>query len=153
MKAHLRPKVTDRVVDTESGEVLDEKTISYIIESEKEFYMTYCKVLGILKDMKLGEIKTLAWMVSHTTFNDNTVVLTGGIKRKIAEDMAISESAVNNALAPLVAKGILYRSEDVKIRRDAIYYINPEYYWKGSMENRRKMLKLVLELQEKRDKI
>ena len=153
MKAHLRPKVTDRVVDTESGEVLDEKTISYIIESEKEFYMTYCKVLGILKDMKLGEIKTLAWMVSHTTFNDNTVVLTGGIKRKIAEDMAISESAVNNALAPLVAKGILYRSEDVKVRRDAIYYINPEYYWKGSMENRRKMLKLVLELQEKRDKI
>lgn len=150
MKTHLRPLITDRIIDSDTGEVMDEKTVHYIIENEKEFFLTYCKVLGLLKNMKLGEIKTMAWIVSHTTFNDNTVVLTGGIKRIIASDMGISVSVINNSLAPLVEKGILYRNSDAKDRRDAIYYINPEYYWKGTQENRQKMLRLVLELTEKR---
>lgn len=143
-KTHLKNRITDRVI-SEDGEVLDEKTINYIVENEKDFYITYCKVLGLLKDMKLGEIKTLAWLVSTSHFNNNMVVVTSGVKKKIAQEMDISISAVNNALAPLVEKEILYRDSDSGNRRDGVYYIHPEYYWKGSLAERKKMLRIALE--------
>ena len=145
-KTHLRTKITDRDIDTDTGEVLDEKTISYLVENDKDFYVTYCKVLGLLKDMKLGEIKTLAWLVSTSHFNNNMVVVTSGVKEKIAKDMGISVSAVNCALAPLVEKNILYRDEDSSKRRDGVYYIHPEYYWKGSLVERKKVLRIALEM-------
>lgn len=145
-KTHLRKLTTDRIIDAGSGEQLDEKTIHYIVENEKDFYITYCKVLGLLKGMKLGEIKTLAWLVSTSHFNNNMVVVTSGVKKKIASEMDISISAVNNALAPLVEKNILYRDTDSSSRRDGVYYIHPEYYWKGSLAERNKMLRIALEL-------
>lgn len=143
-KTHLKTRITDRVID-EGGQVLDEKTVSYVVENEKDFYMTYCKVLGLIKDMKLGEIKTLAWLVSNSHFNNNMVVVTGGVKEKIAADMDISVSTVSNSLKPLVKKKILYRGNDVNAKRDAVYYIHPEYYWKGSLAERKKMLRIALE--------
>ncbi len=150
-KAHLKRKITDRVID-ENGVVLDEKTISYLVENEKDFYITYCKVLGLLKDLGLGEIKTLSWLVSNSSFNNNMVVVTSGVKKKIAEEMGISANTVNNALGPLVEKEILYRDTDSGNRRDGIYYINPEYYWKGSLAERKKMLRIALELKKDKDK-
>lgn len=145
-KSFLKTRITDRIIDTETGEQLDEKTVSYIVENEKDFYITYCKVLGLLKDMKLGEIKTLAWLVSTSHFNNNMVVVTSGVKQKIANDMDISVSAVNCALAPLVEKNILYRDSDSSSRRDGVYYIHPEYYWKGSLTERNRVLRIALEL-------
>lgn len=147
-KTHLRPRLTDRDIDTDTGEVMDEKTIHYIVENEKDFFITYCKVLGLLSGMKLGEIKTLAWLVSTSHFNNNMVVVTSGVKKKIALDMGISISAVNNALAPLVEKDILYRDSDSSSRRDGVYYIHPEYYWKGSLAERNKMLRIALEMKK-----
>ena len=145
-KSHLRTKLTDRVVDADTGELMDEKTIHYIVENERDFYITYCKVIGLLKDMKLGEIKTLAWLVSTSHFNNNMVVVTSGVKKKISEDMDLSISAISKALAPLVEKGVLYRDGDADKRRDGVYYIHPEYYWKGSLAERKKMLRIALEL-------
>lgn len=144
--AHLRRKITDRVVDLDSGEVVDEKTIRYVVENEKDFYITYCKVLGLLRGMKLAEIKTLAWLVSNTSYNSNMVVVTSGVKLKISKEMDISPSAVNNALLPLVEKGILYRDLDRGSKRDGVYYIHPEYYWKGSLAERNRMLRIALEM-------
>lgn len=145
VKTHLRTRITDRTIN-EDGEVLDEKTVSYLVENERDFFMTYCKVLGLLKDMKLGEIKTLAWLVSNSHFNSNMVVVTGGVKQKIALEMGVSVSTVNNAMGPLVEKKILYRDPNSNKSRDGVYYIHPEYYWKGSLAERKKVLRLALEL-------
>lgn len=145
VKTHLRTRITDRTIN-EDGEVLDEKTVSYLVENERDFFMTYCKVLGLLKDMKLGEIKTLAWLVSNSHFNSNMVVVTGGVKQKIALEMGVSVSTVNNAIGPLVEKKILYRDPNSNKSRDGVYYIHPEYYWKGSLAERKKVLRLALEL-------
>lgn len=146
--ASLRRKISDRFFDTETGEQIGEKTIDYLVENEKDFYITYCKVLGLMGDMKLGEMKTLAWLVSNSHFNNNMVVVTSGVKEKIAKEMEISVSAVNNSLQPLVSKGILYRDSDKGGRRDGVYYINPEYYWKGNISERNKVLKVVLGMQK-----
>lgn len=142
--ARLKTRITERVVDMGSGEIVDEKAIQYLAENEKEFYITYCKVLGLFKDMRLGEIKTLAWLVSNSHFNNNMVVVTSGVKKKISEDMGISVGAVNNALTPLVKNGILYRDADSSERRDGVYYISPEYYWKGDLRERKRALRIVL---------
>lgn len=142
--AKLLTKITERTIDTDTGEVIDEKSLQYLAENEKEFYITYCKVLGLFKDMKLGEIKTLAWLVSNSHFNNNMVVVTSGVKKKISNEMDISIGSVNNSLTPLVKKGILYRDADSSERRDGVYYINPEYYWKGDLKERKKALRIVL---------
>ncbi len=148
-KSYLKSRITDHYINDETGEYMDEKTVSYVVENEKEFYITYCKVLGVLKHLKLGDIKTLAWLVSTSHFNQNMVVVTSGVKKKISEDMDISVSAVSNALPVLVQNKILYRDSDSSSRRDGIYYIHPEYYWKGDLAERKRALRIVLEKEKK----
>ena len=98
-----------------------------------------------MEDMGLGEVKVLAWLVSHLQFNSNMVSIPMGIKSKIASDMGISISSVSNALPKLLKKGILYRDGDNN-GRSSVYNINPEYFWKGDLAERKRKLKYVLEL-------
>lgn len=142
--AKLRKHFSEIRIDSETNEVIDEKVHRYLVDSDTEFYITYCKVLGLMEDMGLGEIKTLAWLVSHLQFNNNMISASVGVKRKIAEDMKISVNSVSNALVKLVKHGILYR-DNKSSGRDAIYFIHPEYFWKGEIAERNRKLKYVLE--------
>lgn len=145
MKPYLKKQTTDRVIDTKTGEVIDEKTHKYLVENNAEFYLTYCKVLGKMEDMGLGEVKTLAWIASNLQFNSNMVCVSMGVKKKIAAEMNIGTNSISNALVKLIKKGILYRDKDSG-GRDAIYYIHPEYFWKGDLTERKKKLKYVLQI-------
>lgn len=140
-------RVLRHIEVTPDGEVMNEKSLSYLIEDDKEFYMTYCKVLGLFNDLGNADMKTLAWLVSNMPFNSNMQVITKGVKEKIAEEMGISVSGVNNALPKLLARKILYRDKDADKGRSAIYFINPEYYWKGDLKERNKMLKVIISQQ------
>jgi hypothetical protein len=142
--ARLKKHYSEISIDSATGEVIDEKVHRYLIDNDTEFYITYCKVLGLMENMGLGEIKTLAWLVSHLQFNNNMISASIGVKRKIAEDMKIGVNSVNNALVKLVKCGVLYR-DDNSSGRDAIYYIHPEYFWKGEVSERNRKLKYVLE--------
>lgn len=143
--AKLKRHHTDSVIDSETGEVIDQKTHSYLVGNNTEFYITYCKVIGLMEDMGLAEVKTLAWLVSNLQFNNNMISVSMGIKKKIATDMGIGISSINNGLVKLVKRGILYRQKDYG-GRDAIYFIHPAYFWKGDVSERNKRLKYVLEV-------
>lgn len=142
--ARLKGLVKQQVIDVSTAEVIDEKSITYIEEDDKEFYMTYCKVLGLMEGFGAGEMKVMAWMIGNMQFNQNKVVITGEIKDDISREMGISVSTISNALTKLLKTGLLYRSEGSQRNRSGVYLINPEYHWKGDLRERQRMLKLVL---------
>ena len=145
-KTHLRKISDEKVIDKDTGELIDSKVHRYIMENDTEFYLTYCKVLGLMEDMGIGEVKTLAWLVNNLQFNNNMVSVSLGVKEKISVEMGVSISSVSNALPKLVKKGILYREECKENSRGAVYYIHPEYFWKGDLAERKRKLKYVLEV-------
>lgn len=141
--ARLQQRHRESVVG-EGGEVLDQTTDTYLVETEKEFFLFYCKAISLFKDLKLVEIKLLAWMLGSCGFNSNRVVITSGVKEAISKEMGIDTQSISNALPKLVKANVLYR--DNNGRRDGVYYIHPEYFWKGDISERNKKLKYVLEL-------
>lgn len=146
--AKLKKKGTDRVISLD-GEVLDEKTIFYLAENDKQFYMTYSKVLSVITKYNLtgSDVKLLAWLAGNMDFNSNRITVTIGTKRIIAKEMDLSTGGISNSLGHLVDSGILYREKGSEKRRDCMYFINPEYYWKGDLSARNRVLKLVLSQQ------
>ena len=97
-KTHLRKISDEKVIDKDTGELIDSKVHRYIMENDTEFYLTYCKVLGLMEDMGIGEVKTLAWLVNNLQFNNNMVSVSLGVKEKISVEMGVSISSVSNAL-------------------------------------------------------
>jgi len=138
-------------VDTDTGEVIDTtiKTDKIVVDSKEAFFITYARVLGLYKDLSGVQIKVLSWLIlNQTSFNSNRVTVTKVIKELISEQMCISFSAVNNSIKPLVDKGVLIRQGSA---RSATYLINPLYYWKGDLGERKKELKFLLEVTYKHE--
>lgn len=144
-KPKLRKHFHERIVDSATGEIIDEKVHQYLVGNDTEFFITYCKVIGLMEKLNEGDIKTLAWLVSNLQFNSNMVSASVGIKKKIAEEMGIGVSTVSNALVRLVRHNILYREKGGG-ERDAIYFIHPEYFWKGDIAERNRKLKYVMQI-------
>ena len=144
----------DAIIDFETGEVLDvqSRTDKIIVESSKQFFYTYCKVLGVMNKLTGAEIKIINWIMGNIPFNTNRIVLTKGIKESMAKDMGLSESSIKCSIPNLVKNKMLIKESS---SRDGIYMINPDYYWKGNAQTRYKELKYVLELsynEKKEDK-
>lgn len=148
-KPRLQQRLRDRVIG-EGGEILDEVVDKYLADSHNEFFLFYVGAITLLKDLRLPEIKVLAWMMGHISFNSNLVVITKPVKEMIAADMDLALGSINNALPKLVKAGLIYKNEGAK--RDGCYYIHPEYFWKGDISERNKKLKYVLELRYERGK-
>ncbi len=144
-KPYLK-KGKDDKIRNEKGEIIDEKTYHYLVDNEQDFYIVYCRLMSILSEMSECEIKTVSWIAANMQFNKNMIVLTSGVKQQAATDMKVSVSCISNSIPGLVRKGVLYRETGSDGRRDCIYYLSPEYFWKGERGERRKALKLVLEL-------
>jgi hypothetical protein len=133
------------ITDMDTGEVVDVqvKTNKIIVESSKQFFYTYCKVLGIMKKLTGAEIKIISWIMGNIPFNTNKIVLTKGIKEQMSRDMGVSEASIKCSIPNLVKNKMLIKESG---SRDGIYMINPDYYWKGNAQTRYKELKYVLEL-------
>lgn len=145
--AHLKTvnKQTFAYIDIETDELIDEQVKEHkiVVNEEKEFFFTYAKAISIYKDLSGTEIKVISWIMANAPLNNNVVALTKSIKEKIAQEMEISIASVNCSIKPLVTKEVLIKEGSV---RSATYLINPEFYWKGAIANRKRALKCKLEL-------
>ena len=59
----------------------------------------------------------------------------------IADNIGAKYKTVDNHISKMYKSGLLIRKET------SIYYLNPKYFFKGYLENRPSVLKLVLEYQ------
>lgn len=141
-------KGKDTVI-SEDGEVLDvQNKVDYIVvDGDEQFFYTYASIVGRYKELSGAHIKVLSWLlINQTSYNNNMVTITKHIKKLIADQMGLSESAVNNCIKPLITKDILIRQGS---QRSATYIVNPKYYWKGTRDGRKQGLKFTLTLQNR----
>lgn len=144
MRSYLKKSKSLTTVDSETGEVLDEKNLSLVVNSKDQFVLMYCKLLSLYKDMKGADIKVLAGILLHTSWDTNSIVLNKATKSVISESMGVSYNTVHNSVYSLADQEILIK--DTSYPRGALYYIHPDYAWKGERSKQRARLKFVLEL-------
>lgn len=137
----LKPSLTERFreVDLQTGEVKGHiKKLTYLANSNEEFYLLFSSVLGIFTQMNQAEIRVYAYfLMQHKVGSE--IAVPRGIRLLIAEATDLKSGSVANALGKLVEKKLLYTVSK------GIYKINPRYAFKGSTSERKKLLKFILE--------
>lgn len=142
------------IVDTQTGEI-----VSQVVESEKqvfatrkvknqeEFIMVYLQDLSsFLRIDNATQIKLLAliWRdiayVNPKSNEGNVMAILKDDKQKWADEIGCSLRTIDNCLAILVKKKLLLSGGS-----RGKYMLNPNYYFKGSTNDRKRILNLQLE--------
>ena len=77
--------------------------------------------------------KLLVWMCEHAEFNTGKVSLTTKKRQEIAETINISSNTITNNLSVLKKAGLISGEKGE-------FVINPQIFWKGDLNTRRKFL-------------
>lgn len=129
-------ETTRRTVDTYTGEMIDETTSkTFSVKKEVEpFFLTYSRCMSILYNLtSLTAVKILWKFLERAEYNTGTVYVTSQVKKNIIDDLNISTSIYNKAIA------ILKDSEIISGNKGQ-YVINPNIHWKGDYKTREKII-------------
>ena len=108
------------------GEVTKKEVIkTYTLDKEEDYIKVYIKHIMYLNNLPQGLHPLIYQLVKYVTYG-NQIVLTAGIKRKIASDMGMSVHTINAYISSLVKKDILIRVDR------AMYILNPVIFGKGN---------------------
>lgn len=139
---------TTIVLDSETGEVIQQEVSTKVIKkvAQEDFIQVYLEDLAALLNVTaISEIRVLMvlWrMASFNKENDkagNRIVLVKPIKEEIATELSLTSGTVDNILRKLLNKNLI-----IKIDR-TIYSLNPQYFFKGYMKDRLKVVRTIIE--------
>jgi DNA-binding MarR family transcriptional regulator len=139
---------TKIIIDSETGEVLQQEVSTKVIKrvAQEDFIQVYLEDLAALLNVTaISEIRVLMvlWrMASFNKENDkagNRIVLVKPIKEEIATELNLTAGTIDNILRKLLNKNLI-----IKIDR-TIYTLNPQYFFKGYMKDRLKVVKTIIE--------
>lgn len=125
------------ITDPETGEtkiIETAKEYSYKVD-EDNFYMTFIDYIAPFFKLRSENAKNLlVWMCKHAEFNTGRVLLSTGIRAQIRKDLnIINNNTITNNLR-MLKKYKLIEGEQ------GVFYINPQIFWKGETNVRRKLL-------------
>lgn len=127
-----------KVVNTDTGEIISAVAdVKY--ESVDEYVMVFLNTLPILESLKGSEKSVLhaCWILS--TFNPKVDIGNVIINDTYFKDRVrllgfnLTDGIVNNAISVLSKKNILIK------RCKGSYYLNPAYFFKGTLTDRSKL--------------
>lgn len=132
----LKNEVKQEFVDPETGELITQitsKTFSIKTTSEK-FYMQFYNLIENYIELTDTCKNVLAVICSKIEWDKNCLSLNPAIREDICTLCKIKYQTLANTLHLLKDKGI------INIIKGNCY-VNPEYFWKGSLKTREKALK------------
>lgn len=133
------------VVDSETGEVLDEskevKRNKYLAKTKEEFYFTYLSAISLIDHLDKVAQKVLFYCNMYCQWETNMISLTKGILKDMEDKIGLKYQTIRNSIVKLKKLGVFIDLGG------ATYRINPKYYWKGSYDSRIKTMKWVLEIE------
>lgn len=123
-------------IDTSTGEVKTiRKTFAIKAKNSEDFFLTFLSGMNAICSLsRPSDIKVLTIMCSIAEFNTGKVKLTIKERKTIYKKLNISAQSLSNSLKRLKESGLV--SGD---RGD--YEVNPQYFWKGTTDERNKLLK------------
>jgi hypothetical protein len=122
-------------VNTETGEVVQStKSVSIKVNTDN-FYFTFIESIGYLIGISNGtELQILSLLCINAEYNKGTCLLTSQRRREFCNALSITPNTFGVCLSRLVKKGVI-KNVNGNIE------INPICFWKGSIEERNKLLK------------
>lgn len=118
-----------RIIATEDGEVVRQEIDVYKIVSGKDSFMRVFleDISGCLRITRADDFKVLLSLWKRSEWNTGRVVIIRSIKDQIAKEIGEGKSSqvVSNSIARLHKLNILIREDT------GIYYLNPDYFFKG----------------------
>lgn len=142
----------DEIVDTETGEITQQVT-SQTIEHRKfyktheEFIQIYLEDMsGLLSITSKSELQVLCLLWKYSTYNENDkgncVLITPKIINDIITATGLAVQSVRNVISSLVKNPKKLLIKDQQFR--GTYYLNPQYFFKGALKDRPKVMQIVL---------
>lgn len=149
------------LVDRKTGEVFEQQQFTFVVFPKraklkgKRWFMMFQDAFGMLaKDRDLrGEPRAiLDFLLSKLDF-ENQIALS---QIEVAEALGINKVNVSQGIKKLLDKEVLLK--DTKIGRSQCYKLNPDYGWKGRVENlneavKSKELKKALDKQDAKENV
>jgi len=135
---NTQEKIVKRT-DPDTGEITEEiqstsKTFNTKVKAE-EFFIVFLESIGHLIGIKSGvDRAVLDALCAVAEFDTGVVHLTSKMREKICELTELKYQTVANSLSFL-------RKNKFIIMDKGECKINPEYFWKGSLEERSKILR------------
>jgi predicted DNA-binding transcriptional regulator len=142
-KTHLKTglKEINNYLDVNTGELIDTviKPHKFLVETKEEFLLCYSSLLGVFMNMNTSEIRVYAYLLQYAT--GIKFEISKSVREDIAEKTNLTERTVYTTIKVLIDKRLLIQ--------DKLYQINPIYAFKGSSNDRKIVLKAILELEMK----
>lgn len=122
----LVDKVTGEVISTTIENIVKQK----FVNGNDRFFMLFSNTLEIMKELDKVSLLVLLYFGIEATEVDLKFTATKFYKKKASLKLGMAYSTVVNAIQRL------YRSDVIRRVDNGIYIINPEYFWKGTMNKR-----------------
>ena len=142
----------DEVVDTETGEITQHVTSQTITsrkfyKTHEEFIQIYLEDMsGLLSITSKSELQVLCLLWKYSTYNENDkgncVLITPKIVNDIVTETGLVTQSVRNIISSLVKNPKKLLIKDPQFR--STYYLNPQYFFKGALKDRPKVMQIVL---------
>lgn len=140
-------------VDPETGEVykvVDSHVISTqkIYKNQEEFIQIYLEdMAGLMNISSKSELQVLCCLWKYSSYpseseKGNCVIINSKILKDIEQTTGLKLQSIRNIINKLVKgdKHLLIKDPDFR----ATYYLNPQYFFKGALRDRPKVMKVVL---------
>lgn len=127
-----------KVVNTTTGEIIS-GVANVKCDSVDDFIMCFLSSIPEVTKLDGNAMRVLMWCWKFSTFNPNipeanSIVTDKAFKDKIRlEGGDLSDSTIDKAVHTLCKEGMLER------RCKGNYFLNPKYFFKGTLSNRSKL--------------
>lgn len=131
--AKIKQSVTETVVDEQGN--IKEKRANQTLDWGKEppYVKMYLDTILYLKDLPKGYNAILLSFLKHMSYADSSdpqvIYINQAMKKKIAKDLGVSLSRINNAITDLV-KGEVFERIDI-----GAYRVNANLFGKGEWQD------------------
>lgn len=147
----------DEIINQETGEVqyqIKSQTINStkFYKTREEFIQIYLEDMsGLLSLTTKTELKILMVLWKYSSYNEedkgNCITVTPKVINDLVKATNVQEQSVRNAITTLLKNPNQLLIKDPKFR--STYYLNPKYFFKGSLKDRPKVMSVVLNYVEK----
>ena len=144
----LKNESKSSFIDPNTGQLIEyveSKTYRVQITPDM-FFMTFIQAVDFEFKLTRTELLLLSRMNHLSEMNTNKVFLVKERRDAIASEIGVGYQAISNAVRTLLSKDILIKESNNTFR------INPHYYWKGALKERKNAInKLNIEFEITRD--
>lgn len=136
MKEINRPvSWTKRIVNTDTGEIVEESKTFTVKTQTDDFYFTFIDAIGYLIGVKNGtELNILSLLCINAEFDKGICMLPSIRRKEFCEMLEITPNSFGVYLSRLSKKGLIKNNS-------GSIEINPICFWKGSIKERNKLLR------------